>query len=74
MRDASTTPFWLDRPRPAEAAPLGGAIEADLAIVGGGFTGLWAALHAFGAARRALARAAMGASVRPVRPHRSRRP
>jgi glycine/D-amino acid oxidase-like deaminating enzyme len=46
MRDASTTPFWLDRPRPAEAAPLGGAIEADLAIVGGGFTGLWAAVLA----------------------------
>ena len=46
MRDASTTPFWLDRPRPAEAAPLGVAIEADLAIVGGGFTGLWAAVLA----------------------------
>ena len=46
MRDASPVPFWLDRPRPAEAAPLDGAVEADLAIVGGGFTGLWAALQA----------------------------
>jgi glycine/D-amino acid oxidase-like deaminating enzyme len=46
MRDASTTPFWLDRPRPAEAAPLDGATAADLAIVGGGFTGLWAAVLA----------------------------
>jgi glycine/D-amino acid oxidase-like deaminating enzyme len=46
MRDASPTPFWLDRPRPIDAAPLEGAVEADLAIVGGGFTGLWAALLA----------------------------
>ncbi|MGH2890138.1 MAG: NAD(P)/FAD-dependent oxidoreductase, partial [Solirubrobacteraceae bacterium] len=27
-------------------APLAGAVEADLCIVGGGYTGLWAALHA----------------------------
>ena len=46
MHDASPTPFWLDRPRPADAAPLDGAADADLAIVGGGFTGLWAALLA----------------------------
>ena len=46
MRDASPLPFWLDRPRPAEAPPLEGAVEADLAIVGGGFTGLWAAVQA----------------------------
>jgi glycine/D-amino acid oxidase-like deaminating enzyme len=43
---ASSTPFWLDRPLPAEAPPLEGAVEADLAIVGGGFTGLWAAVQA----------------------------
>jgi glycine/D-amino acid oxidase-like deaminating enzyme len=43
---ASPVPFWLDRPRPAAAPPLEGAIEADLAIVGGGFTGLWAAVQA----------------------------
>lgn len=46
MRDAAPLPFWLDRPRPAEAPPLDGAVEADLAIVGGGFTGLWAAVQA----------------------------
>jgi glycine/D-amino acid oxidase-like deaminating enzyme len=39
-------PFWLDRPRPAEAPPLAGDVTADLAIVGGGFTGLWAAVLA----------------------------
>ena len=44
MRDASPVPFWLDRPRPAEAPPLDGPAEVDLAIVGAGFTGLWAAV------------------------------
>ena len=42
----SPLPFWLDRPRPEEAPPLDGDAEADLAIVGGGFTGLWAAVLA----------------------------
>jgi glycine/D-amino acid oxidase-like deaminating enzyme len=46
MRDASPLPYWLDRPRPEEAPPLEGDAEADLAIVGGGFTGLWAAVLA----------------------------
>jgi glycine/D-amino acid oxidase-like deaminating enzyme len=47
MHDASPTPFWLDvRPRSAPAPPLEGDVEADLAIVGGGFTGLWAAVLA----------------------------
>jgi glycine/D-amino acid oxidase-like deaminating enzyme len=46
MRHASPLPFWLDRPRPEEAPPLDGDVEADLAIVGGGFTGLWAAVLA----------------------------
>jgi glycine/D-amino acid oxidase-like deaminating enzyme len=46
MRDASPVPFWLDRPRPTEAPPLDGDTAADLAIVGGGFTGLWAAVLA----------------------------
>ena len=46
MDEASPLPFWLDRPRPAEEPPLDGDVEADLAIVGGGFTGLWAAIQA----------------------------
>jgi hypothetical protein len=46
LADASPQPFWLDRPRPAEAPPLDADVEADLAIVGAGFTGLWAALQA----------------------------
>jgi glycine/D-amino acid oxidase-like deaminating enzyme len=45
--DASWTPFWLDRAdRPSARPALEGAHAADLAIVGGGFTGLWAALQA----------------------------
>jgi glycine/D-amino acid oxidase-like deaminating enzyme len=40
-------PFWLDRPdAPEPAEPLAGDTETDLAIVGGGFTGLWAAIQA----------------------------
>jgi glycine/D-amino acid oxidase-like deaminating enzyme len=46
LAGASPIPFWLDRPAPAEAPPLEGAIDADLAIVGAGFTGLWAAVQA----------------------------
>jgi glycine/D-amino acid oxidase-like deaminating enzyme len=46
MHEASALPFWLDRPRPDEAPPLEGAVDADLAIVGAGFTGLWAAIQA----------------------------
>ena len=39
--------FWLDDPgRPDRLAPLDGEEVADLAVVGGGFTGLWAALRA----------------------------
>jgi len=45
--DAVARPFWMDRlpPRPP-APPLTGLADADLCIVGGGFTGLWAAVHA----------------------------
>ena len=46
--DAEPRPFWLDG-LPARASRRRrwpGATEADLCIVGGGFTGLWAALHA----------------------------
>jgi glycine/D-amino acid oxidase-like deaminating enzyme len=45
--DATARPFWLDD-LPARDAhpPLHGAAQTDLCIIGGGFTGLWAALHA----------------------------
>jgi glycine/D-amino acid oxidase-like deaminating enzyme len=44
---ASSAPFWLDNPaRPAPRPPLAGQLEVDLLVVGGGFTGLWAALIA----------------------------
>jgi glycine/D-amino acid oxidase-like deaminating enzyme len=39
-------PFWLDRERPAVFDPLEGSAQADLVIVGGGLTGLWAAIRA----------------------------
>ena len=45
--DAAVRPFWLDDlPATRDAPPVDGDVEADLCIVGGGFTGLWAALHA----------------------------
>jgi glycine/D-amino acid oxidase-like deaminating enzyme len=45
--DAEPRALWMDAARPQDARPpLIGAAEADLCIVGGGFTGLWAALHA----------------------------
>lgn len=40
-------PFWLDSDDTPPAEPaLRGKIECDLLVVGGGFTGLWAALQA----------------------------
>ncbi|CAM3775563.1 NAD(P)/FAD-dependent oxidoreductase [Roseateles saccharophilus] len=40
-------PYWLDNPAaPSPAAELLQATQADLLIVGGGFTGLWAAIQA----------------------------
>ncbi len=39
--------FWLDQPdAPAVRAPLPGNTSCDLAVIGAGFTGLWAALLA----------------------------
>jgi glycine/D-amino acid oxidase-like deaminating enzyme len=47
LEHAEPACFWLDRPeRPEPAPPLEGEVRTDLAIVGGGFTGLWAALLA----------------------------
>jgi glycine/D-amino acid oxidase-like deaminating enzyme len=47
LADAQPTPFWLSQPdAPAPADPLAAAESADLAVVGGGFSGLWTALVA----------------------------
>jgi len=47
LEHASSTPLWWDdRRRPEPRTALGGDPEVDLAVVGGGFTGLWAALLA----------------------------
>jgi glycine/D-amino acid oxidase-like deaminating enzyme len=47
LSDARPIPYWLDRPeRPAPSASLSHSEETDLAIVGGGFTGLWGAVLA----------------------------
>jgi len=47
LADARPSVFWLDDPaRPAALPPLHGAVSADLVVVGGGYTGLWAALRA----------------------------
>ena len=49
LADARPSVFWLDDPaRPAALPPLHGAESADLVVVGGGYTGLWAALRAKG--------------------------
>ena len=45
--DAEVRPFWLDALEGrAVHEPLVSATEADLCIIGGGYTGLWAALTA----------------------------
>ena len=47
LRDAEPNVFWLDNsdaPTPRE--PMSASTETDLLVVGGGFTGLWAALQA----------------------------
>jgi glycine/D-amino acid oxidase-like deaminating enzyme len=49
--DAKPWPFWLDPDIPGHDVPeptraLSGAVSADLAVVGGGLSGLWTALVA----------------------------
>jgi glycine/D-amino acid oxidase-like deaminating enzyme len=47
MEDAMRS-YWLNQAleqSPARPRPLSGDISADICIVGGGFTGLWTALH-----------------------------
>lgn len=47
LSDAENTPYWLDQPgRPSPLPGLTGPDAADLVIVGGGYSGLWAALLA----------------------------
>lgn len=47
LANASHTPFWLDSPdRPDPLPALTGHADADLAVVGGGYCGLWTALLA----------------------------
>jgi glycine/D-amino acid oxidase-like deaminating enzyme len=47
VKDAEPSVYWLDRPeRPAALPPVTQNIDADLVIVGAGFTGLWTALLA----------------------------
>ena len=45
LRDAAPSSFWTDRAdAPAPRARAEGPVEADLVVVGAGFTGLWTAL------------------------------
>ena len=47
LASARPVPFWLDQPGAlASAAALSGTDRAELAVIGGGFTGLWTALQA----------------------------
>lgn len=43
MADFASRSFWLEADPYTAGPPLAGDISADVAIVGGGFTGLWAA-------------------------------
>ncbi len=47
LAGARPVSYWLDQPdAPAAQPPLAGRESADLAVIGGGFTGLWTALLA----------------------------
>jgi len=46
LAESSLKPFWLDDVTHVERPALAGDIEADLVIVGGGYTGLWTAVQA----------------------------
>ena len=45
LADARSGSMWLDLPRPSHPA-LTEPTHCDLLVVGGGYTGLWTALHA----------------------------
>jgi len=47
ISEVKLKPFWLDDPsKPESFPPLTTQIQTDLAIIGGGYTGLWTALQA----------------------------
>jgi len=46
LEGSRLTPFWLDDVEATERPALQGDIEADLVIVGAGYTGLWTAVQA----------------------------
>ena len=47
LSESDASVMWLDQPdRPPAGEPLSGEIDADLVVVGAGYTGLWAALQA----------------------------
>ncbi len=47
LADAAPEPFWLQDPaRPGAGPSLAGDLTCDLAVIGGGYSGLWAALRA----------------------------
>jgi glycine/D-amino acid oxidase-like deaminating enzyme len=47
LANTALFPYWLDNPAaPSAEAELVDATNADLLVIGGGFTGLWAALQA----------------------------
>ena len=46
LADARPACFWLDQVKQQALPALSGDERADLLIVGGGFTGLWTAIHA----------------------------
>jgi glycine/D-amino acid oxidase-like deaminating enzyme len=71
LAEAERRVFWLDRPEAPDPAPgMTGVAEADLVIVGAGYTGLWAAHQALDDDRERdvlvleAGRAALGASGR----------
>jgi glycine/D-amino acid oxidase-like deaminating enzyme len=43
MADFASRSFWLEADPYVPGPPLAGDVAVDIAIVGGGFTGLWAA-------------------------------
>ncbi|MGA5465503.1 NAD(P)/FAD-dependent oxidoreductase [Mycobacterium sp. NPDC050041] len=45
LASSAFAPMWLDIPRPRYPR-LTGTVDCDLLVVGAGYTGLWAALHA----------------------------